>query len=381
MDNKPKIYLARPDIRGNEQAYAQDAIASNWVTTLGPYVERLEKSISDYTGVKAACATASGTAALHLALKLADVKQDDVVFCSSLTFCASANPIMYEKAKPVFIDSEPNSYNMSPVALAKAFEKYSPKAAIVVDLYGQSADMDPILDLCKKNNTPVIEDAAEALGATYKGKQCGSFGDYNAISFNGNKLITTSGGGMLLSDKTEAIDKARFWATQAREPARYYEHKEIGYNYRLSNVSAAIGYAQFEKIDERIAAKKHIYDRYAEAFAEIDGIEMLPVCDFGTSNYWLSCARLNEETTTVKPLDIIEALDAENIEARPIWKPMHMQPVFKEYEFFSHNDDGSESVSEEIFRTGLCLPSDTTMSDEDQDRVIEIVKCRMGQEV
>lgn len=368
-----KLYLARPDIRGKEQEYAADAIASNWVTTLGPYVSRLENDIATFVGVKAACATGSGTAALHLALKLAGVKRSDIVLCASLTFCASANPIMYEGAIPVFIDSEPHSYNMSSKALKKALKQYQPKAVIVVDLYGQSADYDAILELCRQHDVVVIEDAAEALGATYRGKPCGSFGDFNAVSFNGNKIITSSGGGMLLSDNEEAVAKAQFWATQAREPARHYEHKEVGYNYRLSNVSAAIGCAQFEKLDERIAAKKKLYMRYQQAFTDIDGIEMLPVCDYGTSNYWLSCARLT--TATVKsPLDIIEALEQANIEARPIWKPMHLQPVFAGYDFVSHYEDDSTSVSEEIFRNGLCLPSDTTMSDDDQTRVIDIIR-------
>ncbi len=368
-----RIYLARPDIRGNEQQYAADAIASNWVTTLGPYVTRLEEDIATFAGVKVACATGSGTAALHLALKLAGVERGDVVLCASLTFCASANPIMYQEATPVFLDSEPNSYNLSSKALEKALKQYQPKALIVVDLYGQSADYDAILELCRQHNVTVIEDAAEALGATYKGKPCGSFGDYNVFSFNGNKLITSSGGGMLLSDNEEAIAKAQFWATQAREPARHYEHKEIGYNYRLSNVSAAIGCAQFEKLDERIADKKKLYQRYEQAFADIDGIEVLPVAADREANYWLSCARLTKGTAK-SPLDIIEALDQANIEARPIWKPMHLQPVFAGYDFVSHYDDNSTSVAEEIFMDGLCLPSDTTMSESDQDRVIEIIR-------
>ncbi len=377
MPNNPatedRIHLARPDIRGNEQQYAADAIASNWVTTLGPYVSRLESEVAKFVGVKAACATGSGTAALHLALKLAGVKRGDVVLCASLTFCASANPIMYEGAIPIFIDSEPHSYNMSPKALEKALKQYQPKAVIVVDLYGQSADYDAILELCRQHDVVVIEDAAEALGATYRGKPCGSFGDFNVVSFNGNKIITSSGGGMLLSDNEAAMAKAQFWATQAREPARHYEHKEVGYNYRLSNVSAAIGCAQFEKLDQRIADKKKLYQRYEQAFADIDGIEMLPVCDYGVSNYWLSCARMTTDATK-NPLDIIEALDQANIEARPIWKPMHLQPVFAGYDFVSHYEDDSTSVSEEIFRNGLCLPSDTTMSDDDQTRVIDIIR-------
>lgn len=372
-NDKARIYLARPDIRGNERAYCDDALASGWVTTLGPYVEKLESQLADYTSMKSACATASGTSAIHLALKLAGVEQGDVVFCSSLTFSASANPIMYEKATPVFIDSEPSTYNMSPVALEKAFAKFTPKAVIIVDLYGQSADMEPLIALCKKHKVAVIEDAAEALGAYYTGKPCGSFGDYNIVSFNGNKIVTSSGGGMLLSNDTAAIEKARFWSTQAREPARYYEHKEVGYNYRLSNISAAIGCAQFEKLDERVAAKQHIYDRYYEAFANLPGIELLPIDANGTSNYWLTCAQLTSDSKVV-PEDIFTALDAENIEARPIWKPMHLQPVYKEYPFISHYDSETASVAEDIFTNGLCLPSDTTMSDADQDRVIAAIK-------
>ncbi|MBL8031752.1 MAG: DegT/DnrJ/EryC1/StrS family aminotransferase, partial [Candidatus Doudnabacteria bacterium] len=253
------------------------------------------------------------------------------------------------------------------------FAKYTPKAVIIVDLYGLSADMEPLIALCKKHKVAVIEDAAEALGAYYKGKPCGSFGDYNIVSFNGNKIVTSSGGGMLLSNDTAAIEKARFWSTQAREPARYYEHKEVGYNYRLSNISAAIGCAQFEKLDERVAAKQHIYDRYYETFAKLQGIELLPIDANGTSNYWLTCAQLTSDSKVV-PEDIFTALDAENIEARPIWKPMHLQPVYKEYPFVSHYDNETTSVAEDIFKTGLCLPSDTTMSDADQDRVIAAIK-------
>lgn len=372
-NNTSRIYLARPDIRGQERVYAINALESGWVTTLGPYVEKLEKMLADYVEVESTCATSSGTSAIHLALKLAGVKQDDIVFCQSLTFCASANPIMYEKAKPVFIDSEPGSYNMSPRALRKALELYSPKAVIIVDLYGQSADMDQLLELCTERNITVIEDAAEALGSTYKGKRCGSFGAYGIVSFNGNKIITCSGGGMLLSNNKERVNKARFWATQSRESVLHYEHKEVGYNYRLSNVSAAIGCAQFEKLEERIASKKHIYDRYEAGFAGIPHLKMLPVMDDRTSNYWLSCVKVSPESK-VQPNEIIEALEKNNIEARPIWKPMHLQPLFEDFPFVSHYSTERDSVSQEIFDTGLCLPSDTNMSDADQDRIISIIQ-------
>ena len=370
-ENKKRIFLASPHIMGNEERYVKEAFSSNWIAPLGPFVNKLENDFKEYMQMPGACALASGTSAIHLALKLAGVKENDYVFCSSLTFSASANPILYEKAIPVFIDSEPGSYNMSPIALEKAFEKYTPKAVIIVSLYGMPATMDKLLKICKKHKVPVIEDAAESLGATYKGRLVGTFGDYNVISFNGNKIITTSGGGMLLTKKEKDAKKALFWATQAREPARHYEHKEIGYNYRMSNISAAIGCGQFEHLDKKIKMKQDIFNRYLEGFKDIPEITMLDTDGKRISTHWLSVLKL--QNTSILPLDIIEALEKENIESRPIWKPMHMQPVFKKYPFFNHNKKGI-SVSEELFNTGVCLPSDTNMTKKEQERVIEIIR-------
>ena len=376
-ENK-RIYLASPHMGELEQVFVKEAFDTNWVAPLGPNVNNFEKEIAEYVGIKHASALVSGTSAIHLAIKLVGIKPRDIVFCSSLTFAASCNPIIYEGAEPVFIDSEYESLNMSPIALKKAFEVYSekgrlPKAVIVVHLYGQSANMDEIMAICNEYNVPVIEDAAESLGATYKGKQTGTIGKYGIYSFNGNKIITTSGGGMLVSNDEEGIKKSRFWATQARDNERYYHHTELGYNYRMSNIVAGIGRGQLRVLDERIAKKKYIYEKYKEAFKDIADIEMANVCEYGEPNYWLSVALLNTESM-VKPLDIILALVEENIESRHIWKPMNMQPFYEKYDFFKDNDNEEISVGEDIFNRGICLPSDTKMSDEEINRVIRIVK-------
>lgn len=376
-ENK-RIYLASPHMGGLEEVFVKEAFDTNWIAPLGANVDGFEKELSEYVGSKAGAALASGTAAIHMALKAVGVKKGDKVFCSSLTFAASCNPIIYEGGIPVFIDSELESHNMSQVALEKAFKAYEekgemPKAVIVVNLYGQSADMDKIIKICKKYNVPIIEDAAESLGATYKGKHSGTFGEYGIYSFNGNKIITTSGGGMLVSNNEEGIAKVRFWSTQARDKARHYEHTELGYNYRMSNIVAGIGRGQLRVLEDRIAKKKEIFETYKEAFKEIEDIEMMPVCEYGEPNYWLTTITLSENSK-VKPLDIILALEKENIESRPIWKPMHIQPYYKEYEFYSHNDEEEISVSEDIFNRGVCLPSDTKMTKEEQERVIEIIK-------
>lgn len=376
-ENK-RIYLASPHMGGLEEVFVKEAFDTNWIAPLGANVDCFEKELSEYVGSKTGAALASGTAAIHMALKAVGVKKGDKVFCSSLTFAASCNPIIYEGGIPVFIDSEPESHNMSPVALEKAFKAYEekgeiPKAVIVVNLYGQSADMGKIMEICKKYNVPIIEDAAESLGATYKGKHSGTFGEYGIYSFNGNKIITTSGGGMLVSNNEEGIAKVRFWSTQARDKARHYEHTELGYNYRMSNIVAGIGRGQLRVLEDRIAKKKEIFETYKDAFKEIEDIEMMPVCDYGEPNYWLTTITLNENSK-VKPLDIILALEKENIESRPIWKPMHIQPYYKEYDFYSHNDEDEVSVSEDIFNRGVCLPSDTKMTKEEQERVIEIIK-------
>ncbi len=376
-ENK-RIYLASPHMGGLEEVFVKEAFDTNWIAPLGANVDGFEKELSEYVGSKTGAALSSGTAAIHMALKAVGVEKGDKVFCSSLTFAASCNPIIYEGGIPVFIDSEPESHNMSPVALEKAFKAYEekgemPKAVIVVNLYGQSADMDKIMEICKKYNVLIIEDAAESLGATYKGKNSGTFGEYGIYSFNGNKIITTSGGGMLVSNNEEGIAKVRFWSTQARDKARHYEHTELGYNYRMSNIVAGIGRGQLRVLEDRIAKKKEIFETYKEAFKNIEDIEMMPVCEYGEPNYWLTTITLNENSK-VKPLDIILALEKENIESRPIWKPMHIQPYYKEYDFYSHNDEEEISVSEDIFNRGVCLPSDTKMTKEEQERVIKIIK-------
>jgi len=372
-----RIYLASPHMGSLEKIFVNEAFDTNWVAPLGPNVNNFEKEVAEYVGAKHASALVSGTSAIHLAIKLLGIKPGDIVFCSSLTFAATCNPIIYEGAEPVFIDAEYKSLNMCPVALRNAFEAYSkkgklPKAVIVVHLYGQSSDMDKIMDICNEYNVPVIEDAAESLGATYKGKQTGTIGKYGIYSFNGNKIITTSGGGMLVSDDEEGIKKSRFWATQARDNARYYQHTELGYNYRMSNIVAGIGRGQIRVLDERIEKKKYIYEKYKEAFNDIPDIEMANICEYGEPNYWLSIGILNNESK-VKPLDIILALEEENIESRHIWKPMHMQPFYEKYDFFKDDNTEKGSVSEDIFERGICLPSDTKMTDKEIERVIRII--------
>lgn len=371
-----KIYLASPHMSGLEGQFIEEAFQSNWIAPLGENVNAFEKEVSDYIGIKSSVALVSGTAAIHLALKAIGIKEGDIVFCSSLTFAASCNPIMYEKGEPVFIDSEPESWNMSPRALEKAFidavkNRKMPKAVIVVHLYGQSSDMDRIKEICTFYNTPIIEDAAESLGATYKGVQTGSIGDYGIFSFNGNKIITTSGGGMLVSNSEEKIKKARFWATQARENKRYYHHIELGYNYRMSNIVAGIGRGQLRVLNKRIEQKKKIYETYKEAFKDIEDIEMMPICEYGEPNYWLSCMTINENSK-IKPIDIILELEKHNIESRHIWKPMHMQPYYRMFDFYSHLEEGS--VASKIFENGICLPSDTKNSDDDMRKIINLIK-------
>lgn len=367
-----KICLASPHMGGDELKYVIEAFDTNWIAPLGANVDNFEKEMTEYIGSGRAVALSAGTAAIHMALKSAGVTEKDIVFCQSLTFSASANPIMYEKAIPVFIDSERDTWNMDPCALEAAFKKYpAAKAVIGVDLYGQSANWDAINAICSRYNATVIEDAAEALGSTYKGRKCGALGDFGIISFNGNKIITTSGGGMLLSNDSERIEKVRFWATQAREKARHYEHKELGFNYRMSNIAAGIGRGQMHVLPERIAKKRRIYERYQRAFSQIPAIQIMNMSGDGESNCWLSAITI-AETAVVKPLDVIIALEQHNIESRPIWKPMHMQPFYQNYDFISV--EGGTSVAEDIFNRGVCLPSDTKMTDRDQDRVINIIK-------
>ena len=369
-----KIYLASPHMCGEEMKYIQEAFDTNWIAPLGANVNGFEDDICKYTGVKFATALSSGSAAIHLGLKCLGVSKGDIVFCQSLTFSASCNPILYEGAIPVFIDSDYKTWNMDPLALKKAFEDAKlngqmPKAVVVVNLYGQSADYDTIREICNEYNVPILEDAAESLGAKYKGEYTGTFGDIAAFSFNGNKIITTSGGGMMVSNKKEYTDKALFWATQSRDKAPYYLHSEIGYNYRMSNIVAGIGRGQMTALEERVKQKKHIYDTYKEAFKNIKEIEMMPV--YEEPNFWLSVITLSKDSK-VSATDVIGALEEENIEARRLWNPMNLQPLFKNYKFFSSYE--GESVGEDLFNRGVCLPSDTKMSDEDLQRVIDIVR-------
>lgn len=374
---KNRIYLSSPHMSGMEMKYINEAFDTNWVAPLGPNVNEFEKEIATYVGVKDAVAVSSGTAAIHLALSLLDVKEGDIVFCSSLTFVASANPILYQGAEPVFIDSEPETWNMSPLALERAFqvakrENKLPKAVIVVHLYGQSARMDEIIAICNAYQVPIIEDAAESLGSSYKGKMSGSMGDFGIFSFNGNKIITTSGGGMLVSNHIASLQKARFLATQAREPAPHYQHSEMGYNYRLSNVLAGIGRGQLEVLEERVKRKREIFNTYEKELGSVRGITFMPELEETYSNRWLTAIVLDAQITGFNRNELLRALDKENIEARPVWKPLHLQPLFRGYQFFAHSQE--EVISEKLFKDGLCLPSGTNMNEEEQMRVINCVK-------
>lgn len=363
-----KIWLSSPHMssEGYEMEYIKEAFDTNWIAPLGTNVNEFEREFADKVGIRSAAALSAGTAAIHLALKAAGIKEGDIVFCQSLTFSATANPIIYKRARPVFIDSDYKTWNMDPDALEEAFRKYPEvKAVIIVHLYGLSADMDRIMEICNRHNVVVIEDAAESLGTRYKGKHTGTFGDYGIFSFNGNKIITTSGGGMLVSNNEERIDKVKFWATQSRDNARHYEHSELGYNYRISNVVAGIGRGQLKVLDHRVEKKKYIYEYYKRELSGLGGLEMMPVNEWDAPNYWLSCLTLNGE---IRPIDVMEALEKENIESRPVWKPMHMQPFFEEYDFVGGD------VSQRLFENGVCLPSDTKMSDDDLERICGIVK-------
>ena len=385
-----KIWLASPTMHGDEQKFVQEAFDTNWVSTVGANLNELEKNICKYVGCKYAVALASGTSALHLAVKLAGVKAGDKVFCSDLTFSATVNPVLYEKGTPIFIDSERDTWNLNPAALERAFKIFPDvKVVIVANLYGTPAKLDEIQKVCKEHSAILIEDAAESLGATYKGQQTGTFGQVNAISFNGNKIITTSGGGMLLTDDEKAAKLARKWSTQSREPAAWYQHIDIGYNYRMSNIVAGIGRGQLLHIQEHIAAKKKIYERYR------DGLKDLPVTmnpydeKIMSPNFWLSCLLIDEkfmcrqvrsdnqalfiaEHDKTCPTEILETLAKFNAEGRPIWKPMHLQPIYYNNPFVAEND--GEDVGADIFNRGLCLPSDIKMTETQQDKIIEIIR-------
>lgn len=374
IKNKEKIYLSSPHMSGHEQKYIKDAFDSNWIAPLGPNVDEFERELASFVGVKGGAAVSSGTAAIHLALRLLNVQEGDTVFCSSFTFVASANPIVYLGAKPVFIDSEPETWNMSPQALALALHDADkagklPKAVILVHLYGQSAKLDEILSLCNRYDVPIIEDAAESLGSTYKGKASGTFGKFGVYSFNGNKIITTSGGGMLISNDVEALERARLLATQAKDPAPHYEHSEIGYNYRMSNILAGIGRGQLEVLEDRVRARRAIYKRYYESLSFIPGFYFMPELENTRSNRWLTTLTIDENESGTSSGKLLRTLAEENIEARPMWKPLHLQPLFKGKKYYPHSKN--EDMSQYLFQSGICLPSGSNMLEEDQQRVIQ----------
>jgi hypothetical protein len=398
-----KVWLATPTMHGDEIKYVQEAYETNWMSTVGENINEVERITCEKTQSKYAVALASGTSALHLAVKLAGVKPGDKVFCSDVTFAATVNPIVYEHGVPVFIDTEYETWNMDPEALEKAFEIYPEvKVVVVAHLYGTPGKIDEIKGICDKHNAIIIEDAAESFGATYKGKQTGTFGDFNCISFNGNKIITGSSGGMLLTDSLEAANKARKWSTQSREDAAWYQHEEIGYNYRMSNVIAGIVRGQLPYLDEHIAQKKAIYERYKDGFKDLP-VQMNPMnLTDSNPNYWLSCMIINEEAMSQQvrgeqdflykkeagkssPQEILDTLASINAEGRPIWKPMHMQPIYRMNPFITKNGNGraqtnayikeqAEDVGMDIFNRGLCLPSDNKMTKEQQDIIIEAIK-------
>lgn len=404
-DIKPfenKVWLSSPTMHGDEIKWVEEAYRTNWMSTVGENINEVERITCEKVGCKYAVALSAGTAALHLAMKLAGIKPGEKVFCSDITFSATVNPITYEGGIPVFIDAEYDSWNMDPVALEKAYEIYPEVRVIVVaHLYGTPGKIDEIMEIAKKHNAIIIEDAAESLGATYKGKQTGTFGNYNCISFNGNKIITGSSGGMLLTDDLNAANKARKWSTQARENAPWYQHEEIGYNYRMSNVIAGIVRGQYPYLEEHIAQKKAIYERYKEGFKGLP-VKMNPIPNECEPNYWLSCMIIDKDAMCKQvrgeqdalyisekgkscPTEILEKIASINAEGRPIWKPMHMQPIFRMNPFITRKGNGrantnayiageNEDIGMDIFTRGLCLPSDNKMTPEQQDRIIEVIR-------
>jgi dTDP-4-amino-4,6-dideoxygalactose transaminase len=368
----PRIFLSVPHMSGLEQEYIAEAFRSNWIAPLGPHVDAFETEFAKKVGSPHAAALSSGTAALHLSLILLGVGRGDEVFCSDLTFAASANAILYQGAAPVFIDSDRKTWNMDPNLLEEELKQCDnkgklPKAVILVHLYGQGSDIDPVLDLCNKYEIPLVEDAAESLGATYKGRSPGTFGNFGIFSFNGNKIITTSGGGMLVSGDEAMIAKARFLATQARDDTPDYQHSHVGYNYRLSNILAGIGRAQLKILEERVNQRRRNFEYYQNVMEEVAGIEFMPEATYGRSTRWLTCILVDPEKFGASPEDIRLHLDKNNIEARPVWKPMHMQPLFKEYRCCGGD------VSEDLFARGLCLPSGSNLADSELQRVAEAV--------
>lgn len=371
--NKSKIYLSSPHMGKEELANVQEAFATNWISPAGPFIQQLEHDLATYCGTKGAAVVQSGTAAIHLALRLLEIQQGDLILCQSFTFIGSSNPILYEKATPVFIDSEAATWNMCPLALEKAIldldkKGKRPKAIIVVHLYGMPAKIPEIMALSHKYNIPVIEDAAEALGSSIDGQACGSFGDFGILSFNGNKIITTSGGGALLSNNLEALQKARFLATQAKDNAPHYEHTQLGYNYRMSNIAAAIGVGQLKVLDERVAARRANHDFYQELLANVKGVQFLEEPKGYYSNRWLSCIIIDSAITGVSREDLRLALEKENIESRPLWKPMHMQPLFAQSDYY-----GTDFI-EKLFQDGICLPSGSNLTPQEKERISNQLK-------
>lgn len=370
-----RIFLSSPHMGGSEKKYVKKAFQTNWIAPLGENVDEFENQIKEFTGTKAASAVSSGTGAIHLALDVLNVGRDDIVLCSTLTFVASANPILYMGAKPVFIDSEMDSWNMSPAALETAMKYYKmqgekPKAVIVVNLYGQSARMDQILEICNRYDVPIIEDAAESLGAEYQGQASGTFGKIGIFSFNGNKIITTSGGGMIISDEEFLIKMALKKATQSKEVAAYYQHNDIGYNYRLSNICAGIGRGQMEVLTERVEKKREIFEQYCDGLGDVSAFDFMPEIEGSYHTRWLSTLTINPKKLQLSTGDITAHLAKSNIEARPVWKPLHMQPLFKGCDYFREGKDNARY----LFENGLCLPSDTKMTYEEVEKVINLVR-------
>lgn len=378
MAANTRIYLSSPHLSGLEQRYVADVFATNWIAPVGPQVDAFERDFCEAVGAAQAAAVSSGTAAIHLALLLAGVRSGDDVVVSTFTFAASVNPIVYCGARPILIDSERKSWNMDPALLStlmgeRARRGALPKAVVVVHIYGQSADLDPILAVCQRHRVPLIEDATEALGATYKGVSPGTVGKMGAFSFNGNKIVTTSGGGMLVSDDEALIAHARKLATQAREPAPHYEHTEIGYNYRLSNVLAAIGRGQLVALESRVAARRRNYEFYREALADVEGLGFMPEAHWGRHTRWHTVITIDPRKVGIDREDVRQALEADNIEARPVWKPMHRQPVFAGCECIGG------AVSEDLFMKGLCLPSGSNLTEADLARVVDVIRRRVHQ--
>jgi pyridoxal phosphate-dependent aminotransferase EpsN len=372
MSASKRIYLSPPHLGGEELSFVEEAFESNYIAPTGPQVDAFEEEFCAKVGAKHAAAVTSGTAALHLALRLLRVEPGDEVWTSTLTFVGSVSPIIYLGARPVFIDSDRKTWNMAPNLITEELEKRAkrsklPKAVVLVHLYGQCADIDPILESCKRYGVALVEDAAESLGATYKGRQAGTIAHAGIFSFNGNKIITTSGGGMLVSNDEDLVEKARFLSQQARDPAPHYEHSQIGYNYRMSNILAAIGRGQLKVLDERIEAKRNIFAYYQEALDDLPGIEFMPEANYGFGTRWLTCLTINPAKFGVDRETVRFALQSKNIEARPVWKPMHLQPVFRGFSC------AGGDVAEDLFNKGLCLPSGTAMTKDELDHVVKVI--------